>query len=189
MATYDHLNNLKSPQNVEGGVAEKILLAPVEWFQTIQLPVAPFTNPGDEITIKTAHTFKLIDVGGTDTYGFMVATLAPQKNKLGSKSVGDIGLLRQMSEVDVFLPGSYGALHSVVKHLKNRPLVALIKDANTDSNLYYQLGGVDFNAWVSESTFDTGTTKDGNKGYSLKLSYDGALYIYNVTEAPVLLPD
>lgn len=267
---YSGLATIRLPKNVEGGVAEKILIAPLAWIQQVSVPQAPFTNAGDEITIKQPHVFKplpnvvsqvatatavvdgvsnqitainitnggsgyqtaplvtitggggtgaqataVIDASGVvtavnvtnpgtgytsiptvsfsapqgATYGFMVATLAPQKNKVTSKSVGEIGLLRQMTELDVFLPGSYAELHQDVKHLKNQPLIVLIKDANIQSNLYYQLGDGDFNAWVAGADFDTGTTKDGVKGYTLKLNYDGNPLIYSVAAEPVLLPE
>lgn len=175
--------NLIEPQNVQSGVAEYVLLSPVSWFEQngIMCPVLPFTNPGDEITIYEPHVFKA-------GKGFIKFQLAPQKNSLGYNTSGDIGSLKQNAELKIFIPGSYIVAHEAIKNLINTPLIALIKDGDCNAGLFYQLGCDCQKAWLSAS-FNTGTTKDGVKGYEATLTYDGGPLFYQVASGPVLLVD
>ena len=164
--------NLKEPKNVQSGVAEYILLCPVSWFTNdgIKCPVAPFANPGDEISILADHVH-IADKG------FIKIQLAPQKNMLDYNTVGDIGLMKQNAEIKCFIPGSYVEAHEAIKNFINTPLVALIHDSQCDANLWYQLGCDCQKAWLS-GKFTTGTTKDGVKGYETMLTYDGGPLFY-----------
>ena len=164
--------NLKEPKNTRSGVAENILLAPVSWFTAdgIKCPAAPFSLPGDEITIKEDHVFKA-------GKGFLNFQLAPQKNSLSYATIGDLSLSRQNAELKIFISGSYKEVHEAIKNLINTPLIVLIKDANCDENMYYQLGCDCSKAYLAAS-FTTGTTKDGVKGYEATLTYDGGPQIY-----------
>lgn len=260
---YD-FKNLGQPKNTDSGLGEFLLVAPKEWFETISVPTAPFSSPGDSVTVKTAHIFKTptndnvrasagavtlaaqvitaiaVVVGGsgyttapavtisggggtgataiaqvtngvvtgvivtnggtgyasaptvtfavppTKAYGFAKFQLVPQKNKLSAKTVGDLGLNKMNQELDFFVGGSYALLHEQMKALLNTPCIILVKDANCDAGMYYQLGCDCQAAWVT-SDFDTATTKDGAKGYSAKAMYDGPVQLYIVGADPVLV--
>jgi hypothetical protein len=174
-------SNLLVPKNIRSGVAEQVLLAPVAWFDVngIKAPVAPFTNQGDSITITTPHVF-------LTGKAFVKMQLAPQKNKLSLTTVGDLGLSRQNGEIEVFVAGSYAEVHEQMQAFLNQPLISLIKDADCAANLWYQFGSDCTFTWLTFD-FTTGTTKDGVKGFTAKLSYDGSLQIYNVTGGPTTL--
>lgn len=177
MSDYAY-QNLRTPQNVsQSGIAEYALLAPKNWFEDggIKAPVAPFTNQGDSLKIKTAHVFKA-------GKGFIYFDLAPEKNKLDIKASGNPGFVRQNIEVDIFIPGSYVEAHEQVKNLLNVKLVAIVKDADCPSNLYYHLG-CDCQFAYLTADFTTGTTKDGEKGYAGKLTYSGGIQFYDYATA------
>ena len=173
--------NLKTPQNVPSGIAEFVLIAPLAWITALSVPVAPFNNPGDEITITTAHTFAA-------QKGFVKHQLAPQKNKLDIKSRGEIGLNGQSQDLEVFIPGSYVQVHEQMKNFENTPLIVLAKDANSEADLWHQLGCDTVSAWL-HADFSTGTTKDGVKGYVAKIIYDGSPLFYSTGAEPVVIAD
>ncbi len=173
--------NLKTPKNIPSGLAEFVLIAPMAWITALSVPTAPFNDPGDEITITTAHTF-------AQGKGFAKHQLAPQKNKLDIKSRGELALQGQMQELDIFIPGSYAQVHEQMKKFQNTPVVALAKDANSEADMYYQLGNDTLSAWMTVD-FSTGTTKDGVKGYAAKITFDGGPLIYNPGAEPVVIAD
>ncbi len=172
--------NLKSPANIGSGIAELIWLAPKAWLTAISVPEAPFAAQGDSITITTAHTFA---VGK----GFLVFQLAPRKNKLDMKTVGDLGLNKQIVDgIEFFVAGSYAEVHEQMKNLLNTPVIGLVKDSNCDADLYLQ-AGCDCQFGYITCDFSTGYTHEGVKGYMCKLTYDGSIFIYKTGEAPVEL--
>lgn len=173
--------NLREPQNVLSGVAEFALVAPKSFFTDdgIKSPVAPFTTPGDSIKIKDAHVFK-------EGKGFIYYQLAPQKNELSYKTVGDLGLSKLNAEAKIFIPGSYAELHEAMADLVNVPLIVLQKDSQCAANLYYHLGNDCQFAWVKPE-FTTGTTASGVKGYAVTIVFDGGPLFYDVTGAPEIL--
>ena len=168
--------DLMAPTNQASGIAEVAFLCPVKDFDPaggIKSPVAPFTNPGDEITIAATHE---VNTGK----GFAKYQLAPQKNSLKIDTRGDIGLQGQNCEATIFLPGSYAQAHEQVKHLLNTPLIGLFKDANCPADLYYQFGCDCMGAYFT-GNFTTGTSKDGVKGYEAKIIYDSGVQFYGGT--------
>ncbi|WP_347268968.1 hypothetical protein [Paracoccus sp. (in: a-proteobacteria)] len=171
--------SLLTPKNVQSGISEYILFAPVEWFTTIATPTAPFTNQGDSIRITADHVFAA-------SKGFVKMQLAPRKNKFDMKSVGDIGLNKLVTDaVEFFVPGSYAEAHEQMKNLINTPLVCLVKDAQCEADILYQFGCDCQSAWITVE-FGTGTTNEGVKGFSGKMVYDGSLFLYE--GAVTLLP-
>lgn len=174
--------NLKSPQNVESGIADYVLIAPVSDFEDdgIKCPVAPFTNPGDEVKVKTAHVFK-------EDKAFAKYILAPEKNELSATTIGDLGFQKLNLELKVFIPGSYAEVHEAVKNIINTPLIVLAKDSNCPANMYYQLGCDCTYAWA-KFDFTTGTTVSGVKGYSGTITYQQG-YIQLYTAAVSVLAD
>lgn len=163
--------NLLSPQNVGSGISEFLLFAPVTDFTAIAAPEAPFTNQGDMIRITGDHTFSA-------GKGFVKMQLAPRKNKFDMKTVGDIGLSKMVTDaLEFFVPGSYVEAHEQMKNIINTPLIVLVKDANCEAGIYYQFGSGCLSAWATVD-FGTGTTNDGVKGFTGKITYDGSLFFY-----------
>jgi len=175
--------NLKSPVNVNSGIAEFALLAPADWFALdgIKAPVAPFATQGDAITVKTPHEF----ITGKSFVKFL---LAPQKNELNINVTGDVGFKRQEQEVKIFAAGSYAALHETMQELLNVPLIVLVKDAACRAGLFYQLGNDCQFAYASPA-FKSGTTNGGVKGYEVTINFDGGVLLYQVTGGPAVLAD
>jgi hypothetical protein len=264
MSAYDKIRGNGNAINTDSGIGEHVLIAPKAWFDNVSSPQAPFTKPGDSVTVKAAHTFKtpantnvratagtvtlatqvitaiavtnggngygtapavtisggggtgatatailvngvvdsiLITANGSgystaptvsiaappaSAYGFAKFDLLPQKNKLGAKTVGDLGSNKQNWELEFVMGGISAALMEQVEAIMNVPHVILVPDANCDADFYYQLGCDCTSAWVT-SDFETGTTKDGTKGYVCKAMYDGKARIYKVAADPVLL--
>ncbi len=265
MSPYDKMRRINQGVNVESGLGEYLLIAPKPWFDVIASPQAPFTKPGDSVTVKTAHTFKtpantnvratagtvtlsaqvvtgiavsgggsgygttapavtitggggtgaaatailvdgvvdsiLITSGGTgyssaptvsiaappaSAYGYVKYELLPQKNKLGGKNRGDLGANGKNWELEFIIAGSGAALMEQMEAVLNTPHLVLAPDANCDAGFFYQLGCDCLSAWVT-SDFETGTTKDGMKGYVCKATFDGKARIYKVNADPVLL--
>ena len=175
--------NLTAPKNVASGVADYILLAPVDDFEAdgIKCPEAPFAAPGDEVKVKTPHVFKA-------GRGFVKFAASPQKNQLTAKTVGDLGSQKFELEAKFFVPGSYAEVHEAMKNLLNAPLIVMVKDSNCDANMHYQLGCDCVYAYM-KSDFGTGTTKDGTKGYDVTVSYsNGYVQLYTAAGGPELLP-
>lgn len=157
--------HLKNPVNTGSGISEFFLIAPVASFVTggIKGPLAPFTNPGDEIKILEAHEF---GVGKA----FARVALAPEKNSLIAKTIGDTGFSKFDFELKVFIPGSYAEVHEAIKNWLNTPLIIMTKDANCPANMWYQLGNDCTGAYL-KADFSTGTTKDGVKGYDATITW------------------
>ncbi len=157
--------NLKKPINTASGVAEFVLISPVYDFVEggIKCPVAPFTDPGDEITIKATHVHK-------DGKAFIKILLAPEKNQLTGTTIGDLMFQKLDQSLEIFIPGSYAEVHEFVKNIINTPLIVLSKDADCDANMYYQLG-CDCTFAYAKMDFGTGFTREGVKGYKGMITY------------------
>lgn len=173
--------NLKTPKNTKRGIGEFALVAPKSWFTEVKAPVAPFNNRGDSITIKSDHTF----VVGK---GFMKFGLSPDKNKLEIKTGGDKGIKTEETTVTIFIPGSYDEAHETLRNLINQPLLVIVKDANCAEGIYYNLGTDCTNAWL-DYAFDTGTTADGNKGFTVTITFAEAPLFYQPTVTIPLIAD
>lgn len=152
--------NLVSPKRTGSGIGEMVYVALLSWFESLKSPTAPFLLAGDEVTIKDTHVLK----AGKK---FLRIQLAPQKNSYDANSSGDIGYARFNNEVKILVPGSYVEQHSLLKELLNKPLVALVKDS--DCSMIYQIGSSCHPAYLTHQ-FNTGTTKEGNKGYNGTIS-------------------
>ena len=175
--------NLLTPANTGSGVADFLLLAPVYDFADngIKCPVAPFAAPGDEVKIKDPHVFNA-------GRGFAKYALAPQKNSLSAKTIGDLGFQKLDFEYKFFVAGSKAEVHEAVKNLLNTPIIAMVRDSECAANIWYQLGCDCVYAYV-KFDFTTGTTNNGNKGYEGTLTYqNGYVQMYTHVDGPELLP-
>lgn len=169
---YNHVGK-NGYKNVSSGVSEKIFLAPVGWFAAngIKSPTAPFTNPGDEITVTETHQF-------TEGKGFVEHVCAPGKNTLAINTRGAAGTLSQNQEVTVFIPGNMEEVHEQVKNMINTPLIGLIKDVNCASGPCHQLGSDCQALWMSNASWASATSKEGEKGYNITFQFDGSPLFY-----------
>jgi hypothetical protein len=178
MSTYAY-TNLVTPVNTGSGISEYVLLAPVTDFAVngIKCPAAPFTNVGDQITISVPHEFKA-------GRAFARVALAPEKNELMAKTIGDTMFQKLDFEMKLFFPGSYKELHEAVANYINQPLIALVKDSNCPANMWYQLG-CDCTAAYLKGDFSTGTTKNGVKGYEVTITWQNPyVQLYDVVGGP-----
>jgi hypothetical protein len=146
----------------ETGVADQILFASMTDFD----PAGGLKCPAaGEVIISDDHEF-VVDKG------FIKLTCAPTKQKLTASITGETGNLKLMNKLEVFVPGSDKELHKLIKLVKNDQLVILVKDAECDAEQFYQLGCDCNGAFLDpEGGWESGTTKDGVKGYKLAFSY------------------
>lgn len=180
---YSLIQNQRSWENSSSGIAAHALIAPKDWFTSdgVKSPVAPFIAPGDSITIKTKHEFI------TDK-GFIYFELGPGKNQWDVPIVGDPGFYKQNQEGTIFIPGSTPALHDLYQTLLNKPLIVLLQDGRCGANQYVQLGTSCEGAFIG-GPFNSGTTKEGVKGFNTKVNYDGPVLFYMVDGGPEILAD
>jgi hypothetical protein len=179
MYAYQSLTNFF---NTGSGLAEEVYLAPVRWFAPggIAIPAAPFSNPGDLVKVRANHAFADAD------YGFVKMMLAPDKNAYEGRTVGDRETQKIEHSLNVFFPGSHSVLHEQLMQMLNEPFIALHKDANCDAGMYYQLGDDKNHCWL-KTTWSTGTTADGNKGYNCTftwISHSLLIYVGDVNSLP-----
>lgn len=182
---YSLIRNQRKWTNSDSGIAAHALIAPVEFFVPgtgLKSPVAPFATAGDGITIKTKHDFQA-------GKGFIWFALAPQKNSLTAPISGDLGFYKQNQEATIFIPGSNPAIHETYQSLVNVPLIVLVKDSSKCSDKSYMQLGTECEPAFLGGSFDTGTTKDGVKGFNVKVNYDGPVMYYIVTDGPEILAD
>lgn len=182
---YSLIKNKRSWSNSESGIAAHALIAPLDFFLAntgLKSPVAPFNVAGDGITIKTPHEFK-------DGKGFIYFALAPQKNSLSAPISGDLGFYKQNQEAAIFIPGSDPAIHETYQSLVNVPLIMLVKDSKLCSDKRYLQLGTQCEPAFLGGAFNTGTTKDGVKGFDVKVNYDGPIMYYIVDGGPQILAD
>lgn len=174
---YAHLND---PRHTGSGIAPHVLIAPISWLTAIAKPI-PSSTPGSEVTIATAHTFK---AGG---YGWLRYLLSPEKNSYTAEAIGDKGHQKFNHSAKIFIPGSYDEVHEQLKLLKNVPLLALVKDADCDAALYYQLGNGCMSAWLT-TQFMTGTTVEGVKGYETEITFQSEFVQLYTAATPMAAP-
>ena len=167
-------SSLLSPHYTQPGISERVYLAPVRWFATngIAVPTPPFDEPGKMVTIRQDHAFAHID------YGFIQVQLPPERNAYEAKSVGGRETQKLEHTVNVFFPGTYSLLHETLMQMLNEPFIILLRDSTCEGKMYYQLGDpVDY-AWL-QADWETGTTRDGVKGYNCRFTWTApSLLIY-----------
>ncbi len=184
--SFTAYKNLKAPVNTQSGVAEYVLIAQASDFTDggIQCPVAPFEGQpeGESVQILTPHEF-------VADRGFAKVVLAPEKNSLDAKTIGDTLFQKLDFELKVFIPGSYAKVHEAIANFINTGLIVLIKDSNCPANMWYQLG-CDCTFAYLKADFSTGTTKDGVKGYSATITWQNSyVQLYSHVDGPEILAD
>lgn len=139
----------------EPGIGDFLLFAPLSDFTTIEKPVS------GESHIAGDHIFPV-------DKGFMKLECAPAKEKLSAQFVGEAGNLKLANKLEVFIPGSNKELHKLIGMMKNDKFIILAHDSDCVVASYYQIGNECNGAYLSPTDgWESGTTKDGVKGYKL----------------------
>jgi len=169
MPTYDHVTK---PVFIRPGLSD-FLIGVLSEFTTISAPVAPFTNPGDSVTIASAH------VPATGK-GFYRCYQVKTKHEGKSTSSGTFGAKTMKNEFKVFVPGTDAATLEFVMNIINEEVMTLHRDADCEDPNWFQLGDGCTNAEI-DSEFTTGTTDSGDKGYVLTVKWNGIPKVYAAT--------
>lgn len=155
-----------TPGYTESGVADKIFIASVSDFTTIE------TVDASGVEIPNSHAFK---VG----FGFVEVPCAVTKNSLGLKSVGEPGSIKGIKKLETVFTGSKSELHQLINQVKNDQLIILVPDVHCATPQFYQLGSNCVAAYLSEYEFTSGTTKEGMKGYKVTFEFPAnAMQLY-----------
>lgn len=153
------LQNIKQPYNTSSGLGEKVFIALKDFF------IDGGVKNSTPVNIEIPHQF----VKGL--YGFIECQLLPQKNHLQVKTIADLASNRLEFDLEVVLPGAYAQLLFFSKQLLNKPLIVLATDF-CNSDIVYQIGTATSPAYL-ESSFKTGTEKDGFKGSIFNIKTTG----------------
>lgn len=172
----DHLN---ASIQVEPGLSD-FYIGLVSDFTTIQKPTAPFTAPGDEVTIKTAH------VPVTDR-GFLRVYQDKKRHSGKGDPIGTSNARTFNNEFDVFIPGVDKVTMEWVKKAMRSQIITLHRDADCDNPQIIQLGDGCKNAEI-EINYTTGTFEPtGEKGFFGKVKWVGIPKFYEAT-IPIAVP-
>lgn len=174
--TYSHLT---TPQNVQPGLSDYILIAPMSWLDVANDP-ANLTDDVYGITIDDDIVF-----APYNNYGFLKLLCSPFKNKLSSEPVGEVGARAFKFTLNASVPGSYQGLHATMGLLVNEPLLVLFKDSSCKAGFYYQLGTADLPAILSPE-FASGDARSGAKGYNLTVSSLYTCQLLHKNENPLI---
>lgn len=168
---YGHI---AKPNNTQTGFSD-FLIGIVSEFTTIQKPTPPFTNPGDSVTITTAHV-------PVATKGFYRGYIDKKKHMGKGDTAGSFGSKTLTNEFEVFYPGLDAIRLEFIKNIINEDVITLHRDANCDiDDVWLQLGNHCRFAEV-DANYTTGTFEPtGEKGVFLKVKFTGIPSIYDAT--------
>jgi hypothetical protein len=167
---YTHIAQNKV---VEPGLSD-FLLGLLSDFTTIQKPAAPFSNPGDEVRIKTAH------VPATDK-GFIRCYQVKQRHTGKGDPAGTFGAMSLNNEYDIFMPGFSPEQMEFVKNSMNDEWMTLHRNSDCDNDYWVQLGDACRPARI-EWNYTLGTFEPtGEKGFFGKVKWYGIPKFYEAT--------
>lgn len=164
-------------QNRFPGYTNNAWIAPKSAFTLLQEPAGPFTVLGDEVTVKTAHTFPVGE-------GFISVYCAPDTVEANGSAVGAKGARRFKWQPKIFIPGDGPALQAQVQLLLNDDVIIILKDSNCPGGPLLQYGCSCTPGQTSAGAFQGSNTADesGRKGY--ELTFDSMCrYFYSSTIA------
>lgn len=164
-------------EGTTGGYKNVVFFAPVDTFTDIALPTTTPAALGDKYKISTAHTFP------TDE-GFISMLCKLHSVVVTGETVGEDGANEVMFKAVFTLLGDGAMTQEQVLGLLNASNIWLLKDAECHAGTYVQLGN-ECKPAETKVSFDSKSTKEGMKEYTLELS-SKAKYFYSatVTEKP-----
>ena len=155
---------MAKPQNIQPGLT-KFWFCEKSAFSNIATH-----NPNSQI-IYGNHTFPAGE-------GWKTAYILKDKHTGKGTTIGTKGAAVVKMEMEVFLPGIDDATLSFVKRAINDEFITLHKDSDCEYPLVYQLGDECVGATVT-CDLSIGTIEpNGEKGFTLKFSYNNLLWIY-----------
>lgn len=169
--TYDHL--AKTSEGIDPGFSD-FLVGVISQFTTIQKVISPAVNPGDEVTIDTAHV-------PVATKGFYRIYQIKNKHTGKGDPTGAFGAKTLKNEYDVFIPGFDKVQMEWVKNIMNEEIFTLHRDVNCETDKWIQLGDgckpaeIDINYTIG--TFEP----TGEKGFFGKVKWTGIPKFYEAT--------
>jgi len=160
------------------GIKNEVLLASVDWFETIANPPATSTYPGEKMVIVDDHIFKT----ASPALGFVKMYLTPRSSELTIEQVGEIDSEGYNCMLEGFVPNISMALFELMVDSDN--FLLLVQDIDCAKNTYYQLGSSCSTTLKQGWKFATGKEGgEGKKGTTVKfdaymstpLFYQGAI--------------
>lgn len=188
------LQNLGSdiPEHFGGIDHKEVLVAPVDWFETIEDPkplhdAATPLNEGTTFTelgeIATAHTFKT-------GKGFMTLHTAIETGNITSSFLGEGTNKIFENKFGLVLEGSSSEIIGFERWVKNQRVIVLVKESNSGN--YRQLGNSKHGAIFTENEAVLEASREGlNRAtyvVSDKSVYRAPVYNSTVTKMPAPLP-
>ncbi len=169
--TYDHIT--KTTGSIEPGLSD-FLIGLISEFTTISAPTPPFTNPGDEVAIASAHV-------PAATKGFYRCYQVKEKHTGKGDPVGSTGAKTLNNEFNIFMPGFDKVQMEFVKNAMNEEWLTLHRDADCSENKWIQLGDECRPAKI-EFNYTLGTFEPtGEKGFFGKVMWVGIPKFYEAT--------
>ncbi len=166
------------------GVANKIYLAPLSWFDELQEAPAVETTPGLNIIITTTHTFTV----ASPLRGFVEMYTTPRSAEFSAKQVGDIDSYGIDNVIEAWSPSISAPLFSLMA--AQDEYIVLVKDIDCSTPRYFQLGTSCSPALKREWEFKTGKAGgEGKKGTTIKFdAYHDRIFIYTGTVTTAVQP-
>lgn len=169
--TYTHI--AKTTESVEPGLSD-FLIGILKDFTTIAKPTPPFTNPGDEVAIVTAHV-------PVATKGFLRCYQVKEKHTAKGDAVGSAGARTLQNTASIFIPGFDKIQMELVKNLMNEEIMTLHRDADCSDTKWIQFGDecrpAKFSANYTLGTFEP----TGEKGIFAEIMWTGIPKFYEAT--------
>ncbi len=116
------------------GHSDVALMAPTSIFTALQVPTAPFTNPGDSKKITTAHTFGA-------SAGFVQVQCKAKAIEPGGDAQGEAGGQVPTYKYKVIVKGDSAEILEWLENMLNEDMVWLFNSPECGVNSYVQIGG------------------------------------------------
>lgn len=161
-------------ENISGGYKNVILWAPRESFLLLRTPTLTPLSLSDKFAILTAHTFPVDE-------GFISWLSKLNTVTLTGATVGEDGANEIEWKAKFVLLGDRASTQEQATDLLNADNIFLLKDSNCLAGGPYVQLGDECNSPVANVSFDSKTTKEGFKEYTVELTgkkkffYSGAI--------------
>jgi hypothetical protein len=174
-ANYKNITKSTNPRAYSGGYKNVFLFAPRADFLAISKPPDVAAEIGDTLTVAGAHTF-------TDPKGFFSFDCQTNSVTLKGETVGDEGSQEISWATEFVIFGDDASTQEMIERQLNDDVICLLKEAAClEDDSYVQLGDECVSP-VFKVAFDSGSTKEGKKKYTVTVTCKRKFfYAYTVT--------